>query len=292
MRIGSVSHSRMLPALSSLLVLLSLIRIGAAYSHIAETFDEPCHVSAGIEFLDKGTYTLDPVHPPLARVAIGLPLYAAGERYPVLPQSDPSSRNYNVVGNHILYDSGHLVRNLTLARMGVLPFFILGALVVYLWARNVSGGLAALIAVLLYCTTPTILAFSSIAYTDIVAASTQLAAMFAFSLWLETPDRVRTIWLGLALGLAFLAKLTSVLFIPAAALCMATVWFFGQSTQPSPRFSSQFVKFFAALAIAVVVLWAGYRFSVRHLEEATGITPASMPSFQHFPGPLRSAARS
>jgi hypothetical protein len=44
--------------------------------------------------------------------------------------------------------------------------------------------------------------------------------------------------------------------------------------------------------VAVLIVWAGYRFSVRPLEEATGISPASMPSFQHFPRPLRAAARS
>ncbi len=292
MRIGSLSHSRILPAFSFLLVLISVVRIVASYSHTAQAFDEPCHVSAGIEFLDKGTYTLDPIHPPLARIAVALPLYLAGERYPVLAPSDPGSRNYNVVGNHILYDSGHFYRNLMLARLGILPFFVLGALVVYLWAQRVGGATSAAIAIFLYCTTPTILAFSSIAYTDTVAASTQLAAMFVFSLWLERPDRVRTLWLGLAFGIAFLAKLTTVLFIPAAAFCMGTIWFLGGRRLPSPNFSSRIVKLFAALALAALVVWGGYRFSVRHLSEATGITPSSMPSFQHFPSLLRSAARS
>jgi Dolichyl-phosphate-mannose-protein mannosyltransferase len=290
--IGSVARTRMLPAISLLVVLISLGRIVASYSETGQAFDEPCHVSAAMEFLDKGTYTLDPIHPPLARIAIGLPLYAAGERYPVLSPSDPASQNYNIVGNHILYDSGHFHRNLMLARMGVLPFFILGAAVVYFWVGRISGNVAAFIALFLYCTTPTILAFSSIAYTDIVAASTQLAAMFVFSLWLEAPDWPRTLWLGLAFGSAFLAKLTTVLFIPAAAICMAAVWLLARRTQPSPRISSRILKLCAALALAAVVVWGGYRFSVRRLEAVTGITPASMPSFQHFPGPLRSAARS
>jgi 4-amino-4-deoxy-L-arabinose transferase-like glycosyltransferase len=291
LRTVHVSNSRIFAALSSLIVLISLLRIIATYSDTAQTFDEPCHVSAGIEFLDKGTYTLDPVHPPLARIAIALPLYLAGERYPGLSPTDPASHNYNVVGNHILYDSGHLMRNLALARMGVLPFFILGAVIVYLWTKHAGDDLSALIAVFLYCTIPSILAFSSIAYTDMVAASTQLAAMYVFFLWLEKADRTRTIWLGLALGAAFLAKLTSVLFIPAAALCMAVVWFLRHRREPSPRLSSYCGKLLPALALAAVVVWGGYRFSLHHLREATGITASSVPSFQHFPNPLRLAAR-
>ena len=290
LRIGDASNSRIFPVLAALLVSISLVRIVATYSQTAQAFDEPCHVAAGIEFLDRGTYTLDPVHPTLARIAIALPLYLAGERYPVFSPSDPDSHNYNFVGNHILYDSGHLLRNLKLARIGVLPFFVLGAIIVYLWTSSAGGGLSALIAVFVYCTIPSILAFSSIAYTDIVAASTQLAAMFAFALWLERPGRNRTIWMGLALGAAFLAKLTSVLFIPAAALAMAAVWFFGQPQRPSLKTYS-LGKLLAALALALIVVWGGYRFSVRHLQEATGITASSLPSFQHFPGPLRSAAR-
>jgi hypothetical protein len=170
-------------------VAASVLRIVATYPNTAQAYDEPCHVAAGIEFLDKGTYTLDPVHPPLARVAIALPLYLSGVRYPVLPESDPASHNYIVVGNHILYDGGNLAHKLVLARTGGLPFFILGAVIVYFWTRHLGSSGAALLATFLYCTTPTILAFSSVAYADMVAASTQLAAMFAFSLWLESPSR-------------------------------------------------------------------------------------------------------
>jgi hypothetical protein len=275
----------------SLLIAISLVRIAFSYVDTAQSFDEPCHVAAGIEFLDKGTYTLDPVHPPLARIAIGLPLYMAGERYPSLPQNDPNSRNYNVVGNDILYGSGHYMRNLVLGRMGVVPFFVLGAVIAYLWTRRLMGETAAIFAVLLYTTTPTILAFSSIAYTDIVAASTQLMAMFIFSLWLETPDRTRTIWLGIALGIAFLAKLTFVLFLPASAVCMAFVWFFKRRGQPGAKLSQRTIRLVAAFALAAVVVWAGYGFSMKRLQETTGITSQTMPSFQHFPSPLRSAAR-
>ena len=273
-----------------MLVLIAAGRIVLSYSHTGQAFDEPCHVAAGMEFLDKGTYILDAVHPTLARIAIALPLYLAGERYPVLPVEDPGSGNYNVIGNHVLYDSGHLLRNLTLARLGILPFFLLGGFVVYLWTRDLGNDLAVAIAVFLYATTPTILAFSSIAYTDMVAAATQLTAMFTFYRWLQRPDIRRTIVLGFALGMAFLAKLTTVLFVPAATLAIAVVWYASERRKPS-RVPFATVKLLAALALAAVVVWAGYRFSLRSLQDATGIKAASMPSFQHFPRPLRATAQ-
>jgi len=268
--------------LSALLVVIALVRICLTYSDTAQAFDEPCHVAAGIEFLDKKTYSLDPVHPPLSRIAIALPLYIAGERYPKLPADDPQSYNYNVVGNHILYDSEHLQRNLALARLGVLPFFVLGAIVVFLWTLHISGELSAVLAVFFYTTTPTILAFSSIAYTDIVAASTQLAALFAFSLCLEQLTRLRTLWLALTLGVALLAKLTTVLFLPAAGCCMFLLWLL--KTRPTQRdLLQRALNWLGAFALALLILWGGYRFSLKPVQEVTGFTASSMPTFQHFP---------
>src|ERR1700739_4863109 len=72
--------------LAFLLIVISVVRIVLTYSNTAQGFDEPCHISPAIEFLDKKTYTLDPMHPPVARIAIGLPLYLAGARYPVMPK--------------------------------------------------------------------------------------------------------------------------------------------------------------------------------------------------------------
>jgi MFS family permease len=290
LRVVKTSRSLIYGTISAVLVLVSVLRIVESYPHTAQAFDEPCHISAGMEFIDRGTYTLDAIHPPLARIAIALPLYLAGLRYPVLPQADPDSHNYNVIGNRILYDGDRLQHKLTLARLGVIPFFLLGAMIVSLWTRLLAGNAAGLIALFLYCTTPTVLAFSSIAYTDIVAASTQVAAMFAIASWLDEPNRARTLWLGLAVGAALLAKLTTLVFLPAAALAMVLVWLLGQRRQSSAR-SIAFKKLLSACALSALVVWAGYRFSLRHLNEVTGITASAMPSFQHFPAPLRSAAR-
>ncbi len=268
--------------LAILSTLIGTIRIVVSYSHTAQSFDEPCHVAAGIEYLDRGTYLLDPVHPPLSRIAIALPLYLAGERYPQLDQKDPMSQNYNIVGNHILYDSGHLVRNLALARLGVLPFFILGAVVTGLWAGQAGGAVAAVVAVLLYTTTPSILAFSSIAYTDIVASSTQLTAMFVYSLWLSRPNYRRTLFLGTALGLAFLAKLTSLLFLFVAIAFMTVVWFLGRDQQGEATPIRRIKNFLIACLVTLVIVWGGYRFQLPHSMYRLGLQRQTCHLFSTF----------
>ena len=208
---GETRNSRWPVLLAVLFASIGVVRIVSTYSQTAQAFDEICHVAAAIELLDHHTYTLDPVHPPLSRIAIGLPLYLAGERYPHLPLVDHDI-TYNDVGNAILYDSGHYLRNLKLARLGVLPFFLLATAIVFLWARREYGDLAAVMAAALFTTLPNILAFSSIAYTDIVAASTQVALFFAFVQWLDKPTKRSALWFGLAAGLALASKATTLIF--------------------------------------------------------------------------------
>lgn len=275
--------------LAFLLIVISVVRIVLTYSSTAQAFDEPCHVSAAIEFLDKNAYTLDAMHPPLARIAIGLPLYLAGARYPVMSKDDTGSHNYNVVGNKIIYADGRFERNLILARIGILPFFILGGLLVFLWVLRVAGRTTALIALLLYTTTPSILAFSSIAYTDVVAASTQLAALFAFVLWLEAPTRRNTILLGVCLGFAFGAKFTSLLFLPPAFFGMAIVWLFRRDGKRDLLLPRRSASILIVLGLAALVVWGCYGFSLKPVDEAVGINPSTMPSFQHFPPSVRGA---
>jgi hypothetical protein len=67
----------------ALLILIAITRILLTYKVTAQGLDEPCRVAAAIEYLDKGTYTLDPVHPPLSRIAIGIPLYLAESGFPI-----------------------------------------------------------------------------------------------------------------------------------------------------------------------------------------------------------------
>lgn len=277
-----------------LLSLIALTRILLTYKVNAQGFDEPCHVAAAIEYLDKGTYTLDPVHPPLSRIAIGIPLYLAGERFPHWPASDPRILNYNDVGNSVLYDDGHYLRNLSLARSTILPFFLLAVALVFLWTRREFGEFAGVMAALVFTTLPIVLAFSGMAYTDVPTACMQFAALFAFTTWLQNPSLRSTLVLGFAAALAFLAKLTTLLFLPSAvAAILLARWLVERRAGPAATGSlgNWWSRLGVAFVLAVVVIWAGYGFSVGHIREEMRITPESMPSFQNFPAPLRNLAR-
>jgi uncharacterized membrane protein len=244
---------------------------------------------------------LDPLHPPLAREAIALPLYLAGERLTKSAESDLRPGHYTAAGNAILYGSGHYTRNLLLARSGILPFLCVAILCVFFWTKRLFGTFAACIAVFLFSTLPSVLAFSGLAYTDLPAMCTQFACLFAFAIWLDDPTAWRTLLLGIAGGLAISSKFTSFVFLPAAGFAMLLVKCCLSSAGLREWSGKAIVRLAAAAALAFVILWGSYGFSIGHLQQSFEVSPdaipwlasyprATQPSFEHFPGPLRNAA--
>jgi len=277
-----------------ILTALAVARIVAGYFQNSQAFDEPAHVAAGMEWIDHGTYLVDPLHPPLSRIAIAIPLYLAGVRGPEIPaQLNATRSSYWVMGNSILYAGGHYWRNLSLARMGVLPFFLVGVWVVFWWTSKEFGIVAGLFAAFFFTTLPGILTFAGLAYSDFPAAVAQLALIFAFTWWLEKPTRASTIWLGVVGGLAFLAKFTILIFFPAAALGIVVLW--AMQPRGDPLFTASRFHFLAkapiALLLAAIIIWGGYRFSLKPVVEGMQISRSSPPSFQHLPKPARAIAR-
>lgn len=281
-------------AFALVFLLIAILRILHADRTVPQGADEAAHVAAGIQWLDKHSYTLDPVHPPLAEYAIALPLYLVGEHLPSFSACDPRNASLDDLGNAILYEHGHYMRNLFLARMGIISFFCLTALILFLWTVRYFGDFAACLAVGLFTTIPGALAFSSYAYNDLPAAAMQFAALWIFVLWLENPTRPLTILLGISSGLAFATKFTSLVFLPpcAGAIFVAKLWVERHETkQEKKNVPKQIAGLALAAIISVVALWSTYGFSTGRVREAMGLSVSAIPLFQHFPAPIRKVAR-
>jgi len=193
-------RARRVATLLTILVLIALIRIVSTWRVYTATFDEPPHLAAGMEWLDRGGYTYEEKHTPLARVAIALGPYLDGLRSTGKP-------GIWAEGNAILNQRGEPRRALTLARLGILPFFVFSVLLVFVWARSLANDETALLAVLAFTSVPPVLAHSGLATTDAATMATVCATIFALVRWLERPTPGRTAVLGVAAGLALLAGL-------------------------------------------------------------------------------------
>lgn len=237
------------------IVVVAVLRITQSYGILSGTFDEPAHVAAGMEWLDQGRFDYEPLTPPLARVAVALGPYLIGLR-------SHGSETIWREGKLILYSDGEYRRNLALARLGVLPFFLVTVLVVWCWARRVGGAPTAAAAVGLCVTLPPLLAHSGLATTDMPATAMSTLALYQFSCWLDERALWRSAALGMAVGLCVLAKFTLLLFLPVAGLAILLLrWrrrFSAQPASPAMRIPASLG---IAAGLAALVVWAGYRFS-------------------------------
>jgi hypothetical protein len=219
-----------------------------------------------MELLDHGTMTGDVSHPPMARVLSALGPWLAGEHW-------HATGNTTTDGTAVLGHDAHYDRMLALARLGILPFFLLACAIVFLWGNRTGGPLAALIATFLFTTLPPVLAHAGVVTTDMAATAFTAAGAYAGLLWAERPDKRRTSVLGLTVGLGILAKYSLVVFLPGIFAAMYLFQWRGVRAIPG-QLREHWRQALVAGAIACLVIWAGFRFSWGQLNFAQISLPA------------------
>jgi hypothetical protein len=250
----------------SVWIFLALTAIGSArivstYNVFSHTVDEPLHIHCGIQYLSTGVYryALQLEQPPLARVAAAIGPYLAGVRsHDAHYIYDPWEE-----GRALLNEGGHYDRNLFLARLGILPFFWIASLVVYVWTKRSSGEPCASFSVLLFTLLPPVLAHAGLATTD-MALTAMVGAAFLMGLkWVEQPTARNSTFFGAVTGLAVVSKFSSLLFLPSAAIAALIGW--AVAEKPKLSIARLARKYAAPLCLAAtslfLVVWAVYRFS-------------------------------
>jgi len=187
----------------------------SAYVH-SPVVDEPAYMVAGLSHWKFGRFELYRVNPPLVRMVAVLPVMAAGYEGDWSGFYDsPGARPVFSMGENFVSANGERSFFLfMLARWACIPFSWIGASVCYLWARDLFGKPAGLVACALWCFSPNILGHASLMATDAHATSFGVAASYLFWRWLKRPTWVRVGLMTTALGLAQLAKTTLILFYP------------------------------------------------------------------------------
>ncbi len=234
----------------ALIVAVAFIRVGRTWSVFAATADEPQHIAAGVEWharTDRVQH--EPwrtVNPPLARIAVGLGPYLAGM------QSTPWLRD-------ALYTGPGYLRNLGLARPGILPFLALVIVLTWLHARRAYGEAAAWVAAVAVSCIPAILGHGGLATTDVAFTANFLLALLLLLRWIEEPTAARAALAGLALGLAGATKF-SALVLPLIALFAVGA---RRILGPRPGTGKRLLVQSPLVVLgALLVVWGVYRFAV------------------------------
>jgi 4-amino-4-deoxy-L-arabinose transferase-like glycosyltransferase len=200
-----------------LVILVTALLAASTWRIFGHTWDEPEHLAAGIELLDLGRYEYDTEHPPIGRILMALGPYLAGAHSWGTPPPDGVQE-----GVDILYRSGHYDEYLTLARLGMMPFFILLLAAMWLWARRLAASeWEALLAVVMLATVPPIVGHAALAALDVAAAGTTLFALYWLQCWIVSGRWRDAALFGIATGLAVGTKFSSIPFIALGLLVLA-----------------------------------------------------------------------
>lgn len=241
--------------------------------------DEVPHIGAGYSYLVKGDMRLNPEHPPLAKDLAAIPLLFLNLKQDVFNtefwQTDVNGQWE--FGRRLIFNSGNDADQIRhFARLPILLFFVLSAVLIFKWARRLYGNLGAISALIMFSFSPTILAHSRFVTTDMAALFGVLLATYFFINYLHpvksrmagTPEesfdgvKNRTIKnlviAGLVFGVALLCKFSTVLLVPFFLL-LAVAY------PTHKRWKTILFTLLIFVIGVVVVLWPTYYFQIRNL---------------------------
>lgn len=185
--------------------------------------DEVAHLPAGISHWQFGRFDLYCVNPPLVRLIATLPVVLSRPATN-WGRMDTAYRSEWSVGTEFIAANGERAWwYFTLARWACIPLSLLGAYVCYRWAGELYGRPAGLLALVLWCFGPNVLAHAQMITPDVGATSFGVVAGYCFWRWLKQPTWGRAVAAGLVLGLAELSKMTWIILFPLWPLLWA-VW--------------------------------------------------------------------
>jgi 4-amino-4-deoxy-L-arabinose transferase-like glycosyltransferase len=152
------------------------------------------------------------------------------------------------------------IRLLKIARFACIPFSLLGASICYKWASSLYGVRSGLVAMLLWCASPFVLANAALITPDAHASALCLAASFAFWKWLDQSSWRNTVLSGTLLGLAQLSKTTLIVLFILWPLIFTLDRFARGIKRTLGAIAAEGFKLIVIFVVAGTVLNAGYGF--------------------------------
>ena len=223
--------------------------------------DEIPHIGAGYSYIVKGDYRLNPEHPPLAKDLAGLALLTARLNQDVFETSfwnnGINDQQWNF-GRQLIFNFGNdAIKLVRTAKLPMLLFFILSAVIVFFWTKKLYGYSAALIALFLFAFSPTVMAHSRFVTTDIPALFGVLFATYFFIGFLKNTTRKNFLLALFAFGVAQLTKFSAFLLVPFFAI-LALSWALTQKEKLTGLIKCIFLAGAVIAAGYIFVVWPVY----------------------------------
>jgi len=225
------------------------------------TTDEPVYVGTAVVYMQQHSLRYNAEHPPLGKLIMEAGLWFGH------PRLDPAFvGDHWALGRRVLFESGNDAQRLMLlARLPVIVLTLLFGLVVFAFARDLTGNAGAVLALALYAFSPDLITHGSLATLDVPAAGFLLTAVWL--LWRARQRPVRYLApAGLALGAALATRMSVLPAVPVLLLlAVLSYWHSAGPGDGSGRLSARPGRLRRGLAaaagvaaIAVAVVWVSY----------------------------------
>ena len=220
-------HRRRLTAVT-VCVLLAQMALGLVTGALRQTptIDEPVYAGTALVYVREHSLRFNPEHPPLGKLII-----AGGEVF-ARPRLAPGfDGDQGALGRRLLYESGNDAwRVMFWARLPVIVLTLLFGLVVFGFARDLTGPLGGLAALALYAFSPDLIAHGALATLDVPAVGFVLVSVWA--VWRARARPLPYLPLaGLSSGAALATKMNTLPAIPVVLGLAAWSYFTARRPQ-------------------------------------------------------------
>ena len=223
------------------------------------TIDEFRHISTGVHYWQSGDYSFDGATPPLWKMAMALPAYLGGAKavqFRQLPEIAAGWEPWFVATDFMRDNATAYSGYLQSARLINILAAILCLVLLYHRCRCNFGPGAALFGTAFLALSPTFLAHSHYATTDVIATLTLMGVVFLLIDYLYKPGLGRLACAALLFALSLLCKFTALLLFPLLLIVPLLVALKqgGGDCDITPRIAPAVVMLLKSLLLVVVTV--------------------------------------
>jgi hypothetical protein len=196
--------------IAGLLLLALGVSQAIAISRKTLTNDELVHIPAGYYYWTTGDFRFNSEHPPLVKMWAALPLLALTKPDTVPPDPGIPQQRWDFYGLFWQQRAADFVRLAFWPRIMMIPLALALGLLIFIYAKKLFGGTAAVFALAFYCVEPTMLAHGRMVHTDLAGSLSFLGFFYLLHRYRESPSTPRAVWLAVGTGVALLTKFSMI----------------------------------------------------------------------------------
>ena len=233
-------------------------------------FDESAPIPAGYSYLTQHDMRLNPEHPPMLKDLAAMPLLFLHLNF----NTNQDFWNGQVngewdAGSYLFYHAGNNPDAILFwARLPIVLISVILGLFLFMWARELFGLTAGVFVYILYSCDPNILGHNHYVTTDVGIAAFMTFSAYFFLKFIKNPTWKNTTLGGIFLGLAHLAKFSSLTILPIFGLVLIIYPLIKKMSHDEKENSDKMLRLktfgaylgkgIVAFLISFVVIWIVY----------------------------------